>query len=725
MERYAVERRLPAPAPGRVLRRSLRQGRLRRVRLLPDELEPAADPVVLARKILSCVARVGQRFGATHVASVLRGQASEQVVARGHDQLSTFGLLPRRVGRRSPRLHRAARPGSGLLQQTDDAYPVLVLTPEGPRAAEGPESAARPRARAAASAPQGRAARAVAGRSRVVAGRRSRSVRSPARGAAGDRPLARRAAVRHLPRRDAARDGAAAADLDERAARSERRRRPQGRRPRRRVPRRHPRARLALAACRSFRSTTSRWPTAICRCSTTRAFRSSRASASASSAATARASRRCCRSSAATSQPDAGTVWRQPGLALCGRRLRSQDRVARSRSRAIVPVPYAASVAEGLGAPLRSDDCSTTGSATADASSMVTVLARSTCPPDASVDTLSGGWRRRVLLARALVAQPDLLLLDEPTNHLDIESMTWLETFLVDYAGAVVFVTHDRVFLQRVATRIVELDRGRLTSWPGDYDTFLRKKEEWLANEAEPQREVRQEARAGGGLAAAGHQGAAHAQRGTRAGADGDAAGAGRAARRSSARVRLQAEAAERSGQMVFEAEGMTKSFGGRAIVRDVSIRVMRGDRVGLIGPNGSGKTTLLRLLIGELAPDSGEVRARHERADRLLRPAARAARPRADGVRHRRRRQRHRDGQRPDAARARLPARLPVPAGARELAGQGAVRRRAQPPAARAAVHAGRRTCWCSTSRPTISTSRRSSCSKRIWSSGRARCCW
>ena len=112
------------------------------------------------------------------------------------------------------------------------------------------------------------------------------------------------------------------------------------------------------------------------------------------------------------------------------------------------------------------------------------ILSQLSLPADAMVDTLSGGWRRRVLLARTLVAQPDLLLLDEPTNHLDLTTIVWLETFLTEYPGAVLFVTHDRAFLQRVATRIVEIDRGRVTSWPGDYATFVRRKEEWLANEA-------------------------------------------------------------------------------------------------------------------------------------------------------------------------------------------------------------------------------------------------
>ena len=235
-------------------------------------------------------------------------------------------------------------------------------------------------------------------------------------------------------------------------------------------------------------------------------------------------------------------------------------------------------------------------------------LTRLDLPPDAPVQTLSGGWKRRVLLARALVGLPDLLLLDEPTNHLDIETMTWLESLLADYPGAVVFVTHDRVFLQHVATRIVELDRGRLTSWPGDYETFLAKKEEWLANEAVrhekfDKRLAEEEAWLRQGIKArrTRNEGRVRALMEMRT---------ERAERRARmGNVRLQAEMAERSGQMVFETVGVTKRFGDNTIVRDLSIRVTRGDRIGLIGPNGSGKTTLLRLLIGELEPDEGEIR--------------------------------------------------------------------------------------------------------------------
>jgi ATP-binding cassette subfamily F protein uup len=213
------------------------------------------------------------------------------------------------------------------------------------------------------------------------------------------------------------------------------------------------------------------------------------------------------------------------------------------------------------------------------------------------------------LLARALVGQPDLLLLDEPTNHLDIEAITWLESFLADYRGAVVFVTHDRAFLERLATRIAELDRGRLTSWPGDYATFERKKEEWLANEeltnAKFDKKLASEEvwlRRGVKARRTRDEGRVKALMAMRA---------ERAERRLRAgNVRLQIEQSDSSGKMVFEAEDVTFSFNGDSpVVNGFSMRVMRGDRIGLIGPNGAGKTTLLRLLLAQLPPDSGEVR--------------------------------------------------------------------------------------------------------------------
>jgi ATP-binding cassette subfamily F protein uup len=289
--------------------------------------------------------------------------------------------------------------------------------------------------------------------------------------------------------------------------------------------------------------------------------------------------------------PQDGTVWRAAGLRI--------GRLTQDAPLAGDGLVFDA-VAEGLG---------NLGDEQWQAEQRVRlVLSRLQLPADARVATLSGGWRRRVLLARALVGEPDLLLLDEPTNHLDLETMSWLETFLMDYAGTVLFVTHDRVFLQRLATRIVELDRGRLTSWPGDYATFLQRKEEWLANEEVQhakfdKRLAEEEAWLRQGIKArrTRNEGRVRALLAMRE---------ARAARRARiGGVELRAELSDRTGQVVFEAERIAKSFAGTPVVTDLTVRVMRGDRIGLIGPNGSGKTTLLKMLMGEIAPDSGEVR--------------------------------------------------------------------------------------------------------------------
>jgi ATP-binding cassette subfamily F protein uup len=236
------------------------------------------------------------------------------------------------------------------------------------------------------------------------------------------------------------------------------------------------------------------------------------------------------------------------------------------------------------------------------------VLARLELPADVPVNTLSGGWRRRALLARALVSQPELLILDEPTNHLDIDAITWLESTLADYPGAILFVTHDRTFLERLATRILELDRGRLTSWPGDYRRYLERKEAAASEEAAAREKFDKK------LA----QEEAWLRRGVKARRTRDegrvrallAMRDERARRRlAPGQVSLQASVGDLSGRLVFEADHVTVSLGGRPVIDDFSCRVMRGDRIGLIGPNGSGKTTLLRLLVGELPPDRGEVR--------------------------------------------------------------------------------------------------------------------
>lgn len=290
--------------------------------------------------------------------------------------------------------------------------------------------------------------------------------------------------------------------------------------------------------------------------------------------------------------PDGGSVWHQRGARLA----RLEQDVPLSTERRVFDVVH-----DGLAAHTDEEDWQRE-------QRVRLVLSRLSLDGEAIVDALSGGWRRRVLLARALVGQPDVLLLDEPTNHLDIEAIAWLEEFLAAYRGAVVFVTHDRAFLERLATRIVELDRGQLSSWPGDYATYLRRKDESLQNEAVANEKfdkklAEEEAWIRRGIKArrTRNEGRVRALMAMRE---------QRSARRSqSGMVRLQLDATDASGKIVFEAESLSKAYGERRVVSDFSTRVMRGDRIGFIGPNGAGKTTLLRMLIGELPPDSGEVR--------------------------------------------------------------------------------------------------------------------
>ncbi len=235
-------------------------------------------------------------------------------------------------------------------------------------------------------------------------------------------------------------------------------------------------------------------------------------------------------------------------------------------------------------------------------------LERLSLDGDADFGRLSGGMKRRVLLARSLVSQPDLLLLDEPTNHLDIAAIDWLEGFLKQWSGALVFVTHDRRFLRSLATRIVEIDRGQVTSWPGDWQNYLRRKEERLNAEAQ------ENARFDKMLA----QEEVWIRQGIKARRTRDE---GRVRRLKAMRnereerraqtgnVRMGTAQSGESGKKVIEAKDVNFAHGDNRLVREFSTTILRGDRIGLVGPNGSGKTTLLKLLLGQLQPQSGEIR--------------------------------------------------------------------------------------------------------------------
>ena len=237
-----------------------------------------------------------------------------------------------------------------------------------------------------------------------------------------------------------------------------------------------------------------------------------------------------------------------------------------------------------------------------------TILSRLDLPGDQPVAGLSGGWQRRLALARALAIEPDVLLLDEPTNHLDLEAILWLEEHLQEFSGAILLITHDRAFLQKIATRIVDLDRGKLTSWPGEYADFLVKKaaaleEEERHNALFDKKLAQEEAWIRQGIKArrTRNEGRVRALKKLRA---------ERAERRlKPGRAKIEMEQSQRSGKLVIEAENVGFAYEDKTVVRDFSTTIMRGDRIGLIGPNGAGKTTLLKMLLKQLEPQSGSVR--------------------------------------------------------------------------------------------------------------------
>jgi ABC transport system ATP-binding/permease protein len=301
--------------------------------------------------------------------------------------------------------------------------------------------------------------------------------------------------------------------------------------------------------------------------------------------------------------PDSGEVWVRPGA-----------RVA-SLAQEVSPASDASVrhvVMSGIDSPAAGTGTAATGAATYDdwqvELQVDQIISRLQLDGDAAMGALSGGWRRRVMLGRALVAMPDLLLLDEPTNHLDIDAITWLEDMMLDFDGALLFISHDRAFVRRLATRIVELDRGRLRVWPGNYDQYVVQKGDALEVEAKHaalfDKKLAQEEvwiRQGVEARRTRNEGRVRALKQLRL---------QRSERRERiGQVEIRAQDAAPSGKLVFEASHVTQTFGAAPVIADFSARIMRGDRIGIIGPNGCGKTTLIKLLVGDLEPNSGEIR--------------------------------------------------------------------------------------------------------------------
>ncbi len=290
--------------------------------------------------------------------------------------------------------------------------------------------------------------------------------------------------------------------------------------------------------------------------------------------------------------PDSGEVWVRPGA-----RVASLAQEVSSGSDAVVR-----DVVLG-GAQRNTADDEWQAELQADQ-----VISRLELTGDAPMSALSGGWRRRVMLGRALIAAPDVLLLDEPTNHLDVDAITWLENMMLDYAGALFFVSHDRAFVRRLATKIVELDRGQLRIWPGGYDDYVSQKRAALDVEAKhaalfDKKLAQEEAWIRQGVEArrTRNEGRVRALKQLRI--------ERRERRERIGSVELRAQEAVPSGKLVFEAQHVTQSFGVSPLMVDFSARILRKDRIGIIGPNGCGKTTLIKLLVGELEPTAGTIR--------------------------------------------------------------------------------------------------------------------